>query len=80
FQTKQQTHMNYEEERKLKAAVKISKGVWHCTSGALLAAGHGVLAIGLRTPTVRMPFARSLIESGQKTFKEGLVEWKHWNK
>ena len=68
--------MNYEEERKMKAALKIGKGIWGCVSGTLLATGHGLLAIGLRTPAARMPIARHLIESGQKTFKEGMEEWK----
>ena len=72
--------MTYQEEQKLKAALKISGGVWECASGALLATGHGFLSIFLRTPAARMPFARNMIESGQKTFKEGLAEWKKWNK
>jgi hypothetical protein len=67
--------MSYEEERKMKAAKKIGKGVCGCVSGILLATGHGLLSIGLRTPGARMPFARNLIESGQKTVKEGMAEW-----
>lgn len=67
--------MTYQEEQKLKAALKIGRGAWEVVSGTLLATGHGILAIGLRTPAARMPFARHLIESGQKTVKEGMAEW-----
>jgi hypothetical protein len=67
--------MTYEEERKLKAALKIGRGAWSCVSGGLLAAGHGLLSGVCRTPAVRIPIARTMIESGQKTFKEGMAEW-----
>jgi len=60
---------------KEKAAVKIAAGFTRCVSGALLATGHGLLAHVLRTPHARMPVARTMIQSGQQTLKEGLAEW-----
>lgn len=68
--------MTYEEERKMKAAVKIAAGAGRVISGGALALGHGLLAAALRTPGVRMPVAHGLIQSGQETFKEGMSEWK----
>ena len=45
-----------------------------------MAAGFGGLVLcakkdELRTPGARMPFARHLVESGQKTVKEGMADW-----
>lgn len=68
--------MTYDEERKLKAAVKIAAGAGRVISGSALALGHGLLAVALRTPGARMPVARGLIQSGQETFREGMEEWK----
>jgi hypothetical protein len=67
--------MTYENEQKAKAALKIAMGAGRVGSGVALALGHGLLAAALRTPSLRMPAARCLIQSGQETFKEGMAEW-----
>jgi hypothetical protein len=67
--------MTYDEERKVKAALKIAAGTARCISGGALALGHGLLAAVLKTPGVRMPIARGLIQSGQETVKAGLADW-----
>lgn len=68
--------MTYENEKKMEAAKKIAIGVYECASGGLLAAGHGVVAAFIRTPHLRMPIARHMLQSGQKSLKEGLDDWK----
>lgn len=67
--------MTNETEKKMKAAKKIAFGAYECAAGGLLAVGHGVVAAFIRAPHLRMPIARHMLQSGQKSLKEGIAEW-----
>lgn len=67
--------MTNEQEHKLKAGGKIAYGTARTISGGALALEHGLLSVVLTTPAARIPFARAMMESGQKSVKEGVAEW-----
>jgi len=60
---------------KEKAALKIAKGTYQCVSGGLIIVGHSFWCALVRSRPTQLMLARHMIQSGEKSFKDGMAEW-----